>query len=58
VTLKSHDKEVLLQPHRKKNITQPEPPELPGTKPSTKEYAGWPCHASMGGDVLGPMKAQ
>ena len=25
--------------HRKNNnISQPEPPELPGTKPSTKEY--------------------
>jgi hypothetical protein len=24
--------------HRKNNINQPEPPELPGTKPPTKEY--------------------
>ena len=28
-----------MQPHRKyNNIKQPDPPELPGTKPSTKEY--------------------
>jgi hypothetical protein len=28
-----------LQPHRRNdNINQPDPPELPGTKPPTKEY--------------------
>jgi hypothetical protein len=24
--------------HRKNNIKQPDPPDLPGTKPPTKEY--------------------
>ena len=28
-----------LQPHRRdNNINQPDPPELPGAKPPTKEY--------------------
>jgi hypothetical protein len=32
-----------LQPHRKnKNINQPDPPKLPGTKPPTKEYTKVP----------------
>ena len=32
-------KGLKLQPHRKNNnINQPDPPELPRTKPPTKEY--------------------
>jgi hypothetical protein len=61
-----------LQPHRKNNnINQADlpTPEIPGTKPPTKEYTwrkhgsshicsrGWPCWASMGGEALGPLKA-
>ena len=31
--------------HRKNNnINQPDPPELPGTKPSTMEYTGLQLH--------------
>jgi hypothetical protein len=58
-----------LQPHRKNNdINLPDPSELPGTKPPTKEYTwkdhgssricsrGWPCLASVGGEALGPVK--
>jgi hypothetical protein len=34
-----------LQPHRKNNnINQPDPPELPGTKPPTKEYTWLQLH--------------
>ena len=60
--------------HRKNNnINQSDLPELPGTKPPTKESMalgggthgsgcicsrGWPCHVSMGGEeALGPVKA-
>jgi len=58
-----------VQNHRKNNINQPEPPELPGTKPPTKNThggthgsscicsTGWPCVASMRGEILCPMKA-
>jgi hypothetical protein len=50
-------------------MNQPLSPELPGTKPPTKEYMwrdhgsscicnrGWPCWSSIG-EVLGPVKAQ
>jgi hypothetical protein len=39
-----------LEPYRKNNnINQPDPTELPGTKPPTKD---------IGGEALGPMKAQ
>jgi hypothetical protein len=43
---------------RTKISTNQNPPELPRTKPSTKESRGWLCHASMEGETLGPMKAQ
>jgi hypothetical protein len=56
---------------RKNNINQPVSPELPGTKPANREYTwrdpwlqphiysrGWPHLASMGGEALGPVKAQ
>ena len=43
-------------------------PELPGTKPATKDgwthgsscicSRGWPCWTSKGGEALGPEKAQ
>jgi hypothetical protein len=34
-----------LQPHRKNNnINQPDPPKLPGTKTSTKEYTWLQLH--------------
>ena len=45
-------------------------PELPGTKPPTKEYTWrdprlkpqcskeWPCPTSIGGEALGPVKAR
>ena len=53
-----------MQPHKKNNnINQPVPQELSGSRPSTKEYT-WlqlhtlPCQTSVGGEVLGPMKAQ
>jgi hypothetical protein len=45
----------------------PPPPELPGTKPSTKKYTWrdpWlqvhtlPCWTSVGGEALGPVKAR
>ena len=51
-------------------MNQSVPPELPGTKPPTKEQhggthgsscicsRGWPCFTSMGGEALGPVKAQ
>jgi hypothetical protein len=42
------------------NQTSP-PPELPGTKPPTKEYIcsrGWPCQESMGRADLDPVKTQ
>ena len=48
-------------------MNEPDLPELPGTKPSTKEgvpwlqciYSrGWPCHASVGGEVLGSVKVR
>jgi hypothetical protein len=42
-------------------MNQPVPPELPGTKPPTKEYTcsrGWPFWASMGGEAFGPEKAR
>ena len=48
-------------------MNEPDLPELPGTKPSTKEgvswlqciYSrGWPCQTSVGGEVLGPVKVQ
>ena len=47
-------------------MNEPDLPEHPGTKPSTKEgvpwlqciYSrGWPCHTSVGGEALGPVKA-
>jgi hypothetical protein len=55
-----------LQPHRKNNnINQPDLPELSGTKPHGVAHGssyicsrGWPCWASMGGEALGPVKAQ
>jgi hypothetical protein len=49
-------------------MNQPVPPELPGTKPPTKEKhgvthgssrmcsRGWPSRSSMGGKALGPVK--
>ena len=61
-----------LQLHRKNNnINQPDPwpPELPETKPPTKEYTwrnhgssfiysrGWPCQVVMEGETLDPVKA-
>jgi hypothetical protein len=51
-------------------MNQPVPPELPGTKPPTKEYKrrdsrlqlrtsrGWPCGTSMRGEALGLVKVQ
>jgi hypothetical protein len=52
-------------------MNQPVPPELPGTKPPTKEYThggthdsscicsrGWPCWTSMKREALGPEKAR
>ncbi|EDM03693.1 rCG61799 [Rattus norvegicus] len=49
----------------------PPPTKLAGTKPPTKEYThegthgssricsgGWPCWASIGGKVIGPVKTQ
>jgi hypothetical protein len=65
-------KELKAQPYKKNNnINQPEPPEVPGTKPPTKECTwqdpwlqphicsrGWPGQASKGGEALGPLKAQ
>jgi|UPI0000F5122F hypothetical protein len=34
-----------LQPYKKNdNINQPDPPELPGTKPSTKKYTWLQLH--------------
>jgi hypothetical protein len=51
-------------------MNKPDLPEIPGTRPPTKEYTwrdhgsshicrrGWPCRTSMGGEALGPMKAQ
>jgi hypothetical protein len=33
-----------LPPHRKNNINQLDSPELPGTKPSTKEYTWLQLH--------------
>ena len=60
-----------LQPHRRNiNMNQSVCPELPGTKPPTKEYTigtqdfsctcsrGWTCGTSMGGESLGLVKAQ
>jgi hypothetical protein len=39
----------LAEEHKKKNINQPDPPEFPGTKPTTKEYT-WPqLHRSSEG---------
>jgi hypothetical protein len=39
VRKKTEGAERGLQPHRKNNnINQPDTPELPGTKPPTKEY--------------------
>jgi hypothetical protein len=45
-------------------MNQPIHPELPGTKPPTKEYTWrhicnreWPCQTSMGGEALDPVKA-
>jgi len=54
--------------HRKNNnINQPDPPNLPGTKPLTKEYIwwdfpwlcrrGWHCLTSVGEEAFGPVKA-
>jgi hypothetical protein len=52
-------------------MNQPLPLELPGTKPPMKDYIhcgthdfscicsrGWPSRSSMGGEALGPVKAQ
>jgi hypothetical protein len=48
-------------------MNQPDPPDPPGTKPPTKRgthgscciYSrGWPCQTSVGGEVLGPVKAR
>ena len=48
-------------------MNEPDLPEHPGTKPSTKEgvpwlqciYSrGWSCHTSVGAEVLGPVKFQ
>jgi hypothetical protein len=51
-------------------MNQPVPPELPGTKPPTKENTWrdpcssriysrrWSCGASMRGEALGPVKAR
>jgi hypothetical protein len=51
------------------NNNQPDPPELPGTKPLTKEYTwrghgssricnkGQPFRTSMRGGVIDPLKA-
>ena len=48
-------------------MNEPDLPELPGTKPSTKEGVPWlqciysrrwPCQTSVGGEVLGPVKVQ
>jgi hypothetical protein len=36
--------EGVCNPLMKNNINQPEPPELPGTKPSTKEYTWLQLH--------------
>jgi hypothetical protein len=59
---------VQLRPVLNNNINQLDLPELPGTKPPTKEYTwrdhgssqicsrGWPCQESMGEEILGPMK--
>jgi hypothetical protein len=62
--------EVICNPIGRTNYQPPEPQEPPWTKPSTKEYTlrmthgsrhicsrGYPCCASMGGEVLGPVKA-
>ena len=51
-----------------KSMNQPVPPELPGTKPPTKEYThggthgsscicskGWPSWPSVGGEAIGPV---
>jgi hypothetical protein len=50
-------------------MNQPISPELPMSKPPTKEYhggthgssgicsRGWPCWSSMEGEALGPVKA-
>ena len=46
-------------------MNEPDLPELPGTKPSTKEGVPWlqciysrrwPCQTSVGGEALGPVK--
>lgn len=43
-----------MKPHRKNNnINQPDPPEIPGTKPSTKEYTWLQLHMLQRMALLG-----
>ena len=53
-----------MQPHRKNNnINQPDPQNSQGLSHQQRSTHGssclcsrrWPCHASVGGEVLGPM---
>jgi len=63
-------KKGLKELKKNNNINHLGPSELPGTKLPSQEYTGmdlllccicskgWPCWASMGGETLGPVKAQ